>query len=89
MTVKYVDTYDLSGKYAANLLELKRSDMRYQYCIRKERGSKQTGIIIIIITGVVRACAFKQATQTQDGSQSFHNLSTKVSSLTYVYVQRQ
>lgn len=35
-----------------------------------------------------RAC-IKQATQTRDGSQSFHNLSTKVSSVTYVYVQRQ
>lgn len=33
---------------------------------------------------VVRACALKQATQTQDGSQSFHNVSTKVSSVTCV-----
>jgi len=43
----------------------------------------------LIVIGVVRACVFKQATQTQDVSQSFHNLSTKVSSVTYVYVQRQ
>lgn len=38
---------------------------------------------------VVRACALKkQATQTWDCLQSFHNMSTKVSSVTRVYVQR-
>lgn len=45
--------------------------------------------IKLFVFRVVRACALKRATQTRDGSQSFHNVSTKVSSVTYVYVQRQ
>lgn len=74
------------AEYAADLLDLKRSDMRYQYVMYLKRKRFKANCIII---RVVRACALKQATQTRDGSQSFHNLSTKVSSLTYVYVQRQ
>lgn len=51
MTVKCFDTDDLSCKYAADfvasweifhLLDLTRSDMRYQYVMYLERGSKQT-----------------------------------------------
>lgn len=38
---------------------------------------------------VLRAYTLKQATQTEDGSQSFHNASTKVGSVTYVYVHGQ
>lgn len=38
-----------------------------------------------LVFRVLRARVLKQATRTRDGSQSFHNVSTKVSSVTCMY----
>lgn len=90
MTVKYVDTDDLSCKYTANFVaswEICWTPKGPSCAIGTECHLKIKVQSKLIVFGVVRALK-KQATQTRDGSQSFHNVSTKVSSVTYVYVQR-
>lgn len=90
ITLRHFHTDGLSGKYPVTSWEiyhspnLEISNMLISVLDVLEYKEIQSKLIVI----KSRAC-IKQATQTRDGSQSFHNLSTKVSSVTCVYVQRQ
>lgn len=93
MTVKYLDTDELSCKYTANFVAsweicepLKGLSCAFStsFYLKLKVQSK-----VVVFKSRARMCVKKQATPTRDGSQLVHNVSTKVSSVTGVYVQRQ